>query len=98
MKKRSDPSTAERYGLGRRLRALRLEHNQTQSDVAKAVRCTIVAVSRWENGKDEPTLHNLIVLADHFDTTLDWLARGRTTRSSARTFRGHTRTKSAQAS
>jgi transcriptional regulator with XRE-family HTH domain len=92
------PMTAVRYGLGRRLRALRLEHKQTQTEVAKATIVTVTCVSLWELGKTEPTLSSLIMLADHFNTTIDWIVRGKQTRSSARTFRGRTRTKSAQAS
>jgi transcriptional regulator with XRE-family HTH domain len=72
-----NPLTTERYSLGRRLRALRLEYEQTQTDVAKATLCTVTAISLWELGKTEPTLSNLIMLADHFDTTLDWLVRGK---------------------
>jgi transcriptional regulator with XRE-family HTH domain len=74
---RSNPLTAERYGLGQRLRALRSHHKQTLADVAEVVGCTLNAVCRWELGKDEPSLHHLCLLADHFETTLDWLVRGK---------------------
>jgi transcriptional regulator with XRE-family HTH domain len=64
-------------GFSNRLRALRLQHGQTQKDVAEAVQCTITAVSQWELGRCEPSLESLVLLAVHFDTTLDWLIRGK---------------------
>ena len=31
-------------------------------------------ISEWENGNMEPTLSNLIKLADYFETSIDFLA------------------------
>lgn len=31
------------------------------------------AIGRYENGKDEPTLHSLVAIAEYFDVSVDYL-------------------------
>lgn len=55
------------------LKKIRKEKNLTQSDVAKALDITIRQYQRYESGEQTTTLENLIVLADFFDVSLDYL-------------------------
>lgn len=57
-----------------RLRELRTEKNIGQVELAKQINVSKGIISLWENGLREPTLSNLIALAQFFDVTLDYLA------------------------
>lgn len=45
----------------------------TQRDVAKHLGIAQSSYIRYENGKSEPTLENLVKLADLFDVSVDYL-------------------------
>lgn len=45
----------------------------TQRDVAKHLDIAQSSYIRYENGKSEPTLENLVKLADLFDVSVDYL-------------------------
>ncbi len=49
----------------------------TQREVAKFLGMTQPSYIRYENGKSEPSLENLVKLADIFDVSTDYLL-GRT--------------------
>ncbi len=49
-----------------RLKALRLEHNLTLSDLAKALNVSVIAVSRWENKQRTPNIETLKDIALYF--------------------------------
>lgn len=51
-------------GFGERLRKLREIRGMSQSDLAKAIGCEPSAISHWETGEREPTLTNLLRLAE----------------------------------
>ena len=53
------------------LKELRNERNLGQVELAKGIGVSSGVISLWENGEREPTLSNLIALADYFDVALD---------------------------
>ncbi len=60
-----------------RMKELRSEKGITQVQIAAAIGVSKGLISLWENELREPTLSNLIALADFYDVSLDFLA-GRT--------------------
>ena len=60
-----------------RLRELRAEQGVSQVMLGKSLGVSKGIISLWENGLREPTLSNLVALADFFGVTLDYLT-GRT--------------------
>lgn len=57
----------------KRLLELRKQHNMTQRDVASYLSIAQPSYIRYENGTAEPTLDNLVRLADLFDVSSDYL-------------------------
>lgn len=55
------------------IKALRKERGLTQTELAKVVGFTHVAVVKWENGQREPDFSTLTKLADYFGVTTDYL-------------------------
>lgn len=55
----------------------RKQNNLTQRDIANSLGITQPSYIRYENGKSEPTLENLVKLAEIFDVSVDYLL-GRT--------------------
>ena len=55
------------------LTELRKTNKMTQRDVADRLGISQPSYIRYENGKSEPTIENLIKLADLFDVSLDYL-------------------------
>lgn len=56
-----------------RLKDLRIEKGLRQIDLARAVGVTNAAIGNYENGKREPRIDELILLADCLETTIDYL-------------------------
>ena len=59
--------------FSRNLIELRKLNKLTQRDVARHLGISQPAYTRYENGKSEPTIENLIKLADLFDVSIDFL-------------------------
>lgn len=59
--------------ISERLKFLRKEKNLTQTEIAEQIGIKQNSYSDWETGKNEPSLEKLIVLADFFEVSLDWL-------------------------
>ena len=57
----------------KRLIELRKQFNLTQQQVAKRLGITQPSYIRYELGNSEPTLENLVKLADIFDVSVDYL-------------------------
>lgn len=57
-----------------RLKELRLEKGLGQVALAKELGVGKSVISLWEKGQCEPTLGNLIKIADYFGVSLDFLA------------------------
>lgn len=64
------------YTFAERLRELRLERNLSQAELAAAVgnKITSSAIGLWELNKRVPNLEAVILLAQFFGVTLDYLA------------------------
>ena len=59
------------------LKLLRNEKGVSQQKVAEAVKTNQQSIHRYENGDYEPDIQTLILLADYFDTSIDFIV-GRT--------------------
>ena len=60
--------------FGDRLKTLRLEKGLGQIELAKALDVGKSIISLWERDKCEPTLTNLIAIAQFFNVSIDYLA------------------------
>ena len=56
-----------------RIKELREEMNFSQDYIAKAVGTSQRNISRWEKGENEPSYKQLIILADFFNCSIDYL-------------------------
>ena len=56
-----------------RVKELRIQHNLSQMDLAKATGISQSAIAKWEIGKTEPTASAIIVLSQFFGETADYL-------------------------
>ena len=56
-----------------RVKELRMQHNLSQMDLAKATGISQSAIAKWEIGKTEPTASAIIVLSQFFGETADYL-------------------------
>ena len=56
-----------------RLKELRTEKGVGQVELAKALNVSKGIISFWENGLREPKLSNLIVMAQYFEVSIDYL-------------------------
>ena len=56
-----------------RLKTLRKEKKLTQKELAEQIGIKQNSYSDWETGKNEPSLENLIKLADLLEVSIDWL-------------------------
>ncbi|MBQ3019261.1 MAG: helix-turn-helix transcriptional regulator [Clostridia bacterium] len=60
--------------FGERLKELRAEKNIGQIELAKTLNLSNGIISLWENNLREPKLSNLILLAQFFNVSIDYLA------------------------
>ena len=63
--------------ISKRLRQLRAEQQKTQLDVAKAIGIADAAYRKYELGSRSPGAEKLLLLADYFNVSADYLL-GRT--------------------
>ncbi len=56
-----------------RFAELRADNDIKQKDLAKLLNVSVSAVSHYEKGLNTPDLESLIILADHFRVSLDYL-------------------------
>lgn len=56
-----------------RLKELRLKKGLTQTELGKKLGISQKSYSHWESGKTEPSLENLIKLADLLEVSVGWL-------------------------
>ena len=61
------------YGLADKLKLLRTQRKLTQSDVAKCIEATSTIVSAYENGERTPSLERLMMLANLYAVSVDYL-------------------------
>ena len=60
-----------------RLRELRLEKGESQEEVAKLLSLSRTSYCKYETGTYEPAIESLLILANHYRVTVDYLV-GRT--------------------
>lgn len=63
-----------------RLKELRNKHKLSQAVLAELLKVSQRQISYYESGKDTPPLPSLIILADYFHVSLDYLV-GRSDKS-----------------
>lgn len=56
-----------------RLKLLRKQKHMPQLSLAMKLNTTQMSISRYETGKREPDLKTLILIADFFDVSIDYL-------------------------
>lgn len=56
-----------------RLKSLRIDMDLTQEQLAKQLNITRSALANYENGFREPGYEILIIMANYFDISLDYL-------------------------
>lgn len=61
--------------LGKNIRYLRKQSSVTQSRLASVIGKGQTTIGNWENGISEPSLEELLVLSNYFDTSLDLLVK-----------------------
>lgn len=59
--------------IGQRIKELRLEKNLTQHQLAQVCNMTQDTISLWERGLRAPSAELLLLLADYFNVTTDFL-------------------------
>lgn len=55
------------------LKSLRLSCGIGQKQLAELLNISLKTISHWETGYSEPSIYQLIQLADYFDVTIDEL-------------------------
>jgi len=68
-----------KISFGKRIKELRTTKNLKQSDLAGLLGVSITQISDIENGKRTTSIEKLIILADYFNVSIDYLV-GRTDR------------------
>lgn len=63
--------------VGQRISELRKSQNISQVELAKALRISRQAISKWENDLSMPDAEKMIQLADLLDTDIEYLSSGR---------------------
>ena len=58
----------------RRLRDMRVDHDKTQSDIAKVLGTVRGQYLKYENGQQELPMHHFVTLARYYNVSLDYLA------------------------
>ena len=56
-----------------RLKELRIEKKLTMTELADKIRCSTMAVSRWERGLQTPNIEVLVTIAKFFNVSTDYL-------------------------
>ena len=59
--------------IGQRIKDLREERGLKQIELAGKMKVSTSALSDWESGKRKPDHDSLIILADFFDVTTDYI-------------------------
>lgn len=81
----TDPVTENNMEFGKLLAKLRKEKGVLQKEVATYLNMTVATVSNYEKGVHMPDLNTLIMLADFFDVSTDYLLQRTNYKSSIST-------------
>jgi len=77
--KKSPPRVAagaKKSAIGKRIQALRLEHRETQGELAKKAGKSRVIISKIEGGSIQPSIEFLQFIKDTYHTSYDYLLDG----------------------
>ena len=77
MKGRPSIPKKDRETLGENIRRERVIRNMTQAELAKKIGTSQMMVSRFEKGKDSPTVWRCYRIAKVFDTSIEKLLTGK---------------------
>lgn len=66
----------DRKSVGQRIKELRKKNNETQKDLADIINSTPNSISKLENGDMGLTFENMLLIAEHFNVSLDYLCKG----------------------
>ena len=58
---------------GQRIKELRKEEGLTQTELANATGLSQSAITAWEVGTNSPTANAIVILAEYFGVTTDYL-------------------------
>ena len=61
------------YELGKRLREVRMDRGITQYEMSIELGISLRVYQSYEQGKHNPSLENLVVIAGKLDVSTDWL-------------------------
>ncbi|MDF2565101.1 MAG: transcriptional regulator, family [Massilibacillus sp.] len=59
--------------FGQNLQKLRTNNNMTQEDLGKLLNVSQSTIAYYESGKKQPSLETIIVIADYFRVSVDYL-------------------------
>ena len=62
--------------FSKQIKKYRLEAKMSQDELAEKVFVTRQTISNWENDKNYPDIHSLLLLSSVFDISLDTLVKG----------------------
>ena len=62
--------------LGKRIKENRELKSMSQDDLANYLKVSRQSVSKWESGKNYPSLDILVVMSDYFNVSLDDFIKG----------------------
>lgn len=68
--------TERKISLGKSLKEHRIKCKMTQEFIAERIGVSRQAVSKWENGKSDPSTANLITLAKIYNTSVEEILKG----------------------
>ncbi len=66
----------DKKSVGARIQALRKKNNETQKDLADIISSTPNSISKLENGEMGLTFDNMLLIAEHYKVSLDYLCKG----------------------
>jgi len=55
------------------VRDLRIEHGMTQQQLADELHFSMSIINKWENGKKNPSVEAIKILAKYFNVSADYL-------------------------
>jgi len=61
--------------IGCLIKEQREKHNWTQEQLAKRLNISRESISKWESSKSYPTIHNVVMLSDIFNLSVDTLIK-----------------------
>jgi len=66
----------DKKSVGLRIQKLRKKNNETQKALADIISSTPNSISKIENGEMGLTFDNMILIAEHYNVSLDYLCKG----------------------